>query len=125
MVGVLRVSYSGTYYDDKRLGVGRDLVLVMVVVLLVAAFIGIAGVITISQPMATAITRLSAGLDALRHRVGLASSRDPAPSADIRPSDIRHDSEIERSLLQAITSLERAEHLATADAAGSRRVDAS
>lgn len=113
MVGVLLVSYSGTFYDDKRLGVAGDLVTVIFVVLIVAAAIGITSVLTISRPLDTAVARLGAGLNGLRHKVGLALPGEPAPIPDLR-----HDSEIEQKLLQAIISLEQAEQLLSIRTAG-------
>ncbi len=113
VVGVLVVSYSGSFYDDKRLSVGKDLVLVISIVLLAAGAFGIAGVLVISRPLVTAVARLSAGLDALRRRVGLASPDEPAP-----PADLRHDSEIERELLEAINALDRVEEIVSAPKAG-------
>jgi len=113
VVGVLLVSYSGSFYDDKRLSVGKDLVLVISIVLLAAGAIGIVGVLVISRPLVTAVARLSAGLDALRRRVGLASPEEPAP-----PADPRHDSEIERELLEAINVLDRVEEIVSAPKAG-------
>lgn len=112
-VGVLLVSYSGAFYDDKRLRVGKDLVLVISVVLLAAGLIGIVGVLVISRPLASSLARLGAGLDVLRHQVGLASPDDSPP-----PADLQHDSEIERDLLEAIGSIEQAEQLVSMQAAG-------
>jgi len=106
VVGVLQVSYSGAFYDDKRLGVGEELVLVVFIVLLAAGAIGIVGVLAISRPLASSLARLRAGLEALRHHVSLAS-----PGEVPLPADLQHDSEIERDLLEAIISIERAEKL--------------
>ncbi len=112
-VGVLLVSYSGAFYDDKRLGVGKDLVLTISVVLLAAGLIGIVGVLIISRPLTSSLARLGAGLDALRHQVGLASPDAPPP-----PADLQHDSEIERDLREAIGSIEQAEEFVSVRTAG-------
>jgi hypothetical protein len=106
VVGVLAVSYSGTFYDNKRLSVGKELILVISVVLLAAGAIGIAGVLVITRPLATSMEGLRTGLDALRYRLGLASPAETAPSPDLR-----HDTEIERELLEAIALIERTEEL--------------
>lgn len=111
--GVLLVNYSGRFYDDKRLSVAKDLALVISVVLLAASVIGIVGVLVISRPLTSSLARLGAGLDALRHQVGLASP-DDSPA----PADLQHDSEIERDLLEAIGSIEHAERFASLQTAG-------
>lgn len=112
-VGVLMVSYSGAFYDDKRMNVGKDLVVVISVVLLAAGLLGIVGVLVISRPLASSLARLSAGLDVLRHQVGLGSPGESPP-----PEDPLQDSEIERDLLEAISSIEHAEQVVTLQTAG-------
>lgn len=105
-VGVLQVSYSGAFYDDKRLNVGKALVWVTSVVLLAAGAIGIVGVLLISRPLVSSLERLKMGLDLLCHHVGLAPRGAPPP-----PAPAQHDSEIEHELRDAINSVERAEKL--------------
>jgi hypothetical protein len=104
MVGVLVVSYSGAFYDDKRISVAHDLISVTALVMAIAGFIAVAGVRLITRPMDKAVARLGAGLDALRHRLGLSRPDEPAPVAEAA-----HDSDIERALIGAIVTLERAE----------------
>jgi len=104
MVGILLVTYSKTFYEDKRLGVIWDSGVVISLVLIGAGLIGVLGVMLISRPLDTAVARLVAGLAALRDRIGLALPGEPEPAANFRP-----DTEIEHELLEAITSLERAE----------------
>lgn len=104
MVGILLVRYSKTFYDNKKFGVIWESGIVVSVVLLGAGVIGVIGIMLITRPLETAVTRLAAGLSALRHRIGLALPDEPEPG-----KNLRHDSEIERELLEAITSIEQAE----------------
>lgn len=119
LVGILLVSYSKTFYVDKRLGVVGELGTIILAVLSAAGVVGAVVVLVVSRPLDTAVARLRVGLDALRHRVGLALPDEPEPAADLA-----HDSEVERELLQAITSLERAEQQISADVASLAPVEA-
>jgi len=112
-VGVLLVRYSGAFYDEKRLGVGKELVLTISVVLLAAGLIGIVGVLIISRPLTSSLARLGAGLDALRHRV-----KSAPPNGSLPPADLQYDSEIEHDLLEAISSIEQAEKFVSERTAG-------